>query len=168
MMTVRLHNGAAAALVFGALGLTMAACTPATGVAIMSSSAGAATGAGIERTMGGKAHKTFVEPLADVEAAARDTLGRMALTLEEAEDRDDGRKLKARAEKRRIEIDIERLTPLATRITVVAKRNNVLFPDEATATEIILQIAKALEDGPKGVGSAVPDSDSLAGRQPMQ
>lgn len=164
-MIVGLHKGAAAALLLGALGIAVTACAPATGIAIMSSSAGAATGAGIERTMGGKQHKTFVEPIGDVEAAARDVLDRMALVLDETEDKEDGRKFRAHADKRQIEIDLERLTPLTTRITVVAKRHNVFFPDESTATEIILQIAKAIENRPKGVGtSASPGAPARSGR----
>jgi hypothetical protein len=143
-----------------ASGAGLNACAPAAGVAIMSSSAGAATGAGIERTMGGKQHKTFVDPIGDVEAAARDVLDRMALTLDEAKDKEDGRIFKASAEHRQIDLELEQLTPRTTRLTVVAKRHTAFFPDEATATEIILQIAKALEDG-RGIGaSASPGADA--------
>ena len=129
-----------------ALCLSLCACAPATGIAIMSSSAGAATGAGIERTLGGRAHKTFIEPIGDVETAAREVIERMSLKLEKIEDNDDGRTFEARAESREIEISLERLTPTTTRLSARAKRRNALFPDDATATEIILQIAKALED----------------------
>jgi hypothetical protein len=129
------------------LGLPLAVgCTPAASVAVMSSSAGAATGAGIERSMSGHAHKTFVDSMDEVETAVRSVIQLMALSLEEAKDTDDGRTLKARADHRRIEIDLERVTPTTTRMSVLAKRNVALFPDEATATEIIMQIAKVLED----------------------
>jgi hypothetical protein len=129
-----------------ALCLSVCACAPATGIAIMSSSAGAATGAGIERSMSGRAHKTFIEPMADVETAAREVIERMSLTLEKIEDNKDGRTFEARAESRKIEIALERLTPTTTRLSARAKAHNALFPDDATATEIIMQIAKALED----------------------
>lgn len=126
--------------------LCVSACAPAAGVAIMSSSAGAATGAGIERTMSGRAHKTFIEPMAEVDSAARDVIRRMSLTLDKVEDDDDGRTFEARAENREIEIGLERLTPTTTRLSARAKKHNAFFPDDATATEIILQVAKVLED----------------------
>jgi hypothetical protein len=161
MKTVRHHNGVLAMLLVAAFGIAVGSCAPATGVAIMSSSAGAAAGAGIERTMGGKQHKTFVEPIGDVETAARDVLDRMAFTLDEAKDKEDGRTFKASADKRQIDIELERLTPRTTRLSIVAKRHTALFPDHATATEIIMQIAKTLENGTKGaVSSASSGADA--------
>jgi hypothetical protein len=132
------------------VGLTvLGACAPATGVAIMSSSAGAGAAAGIERTMGGRAHKTFIDPIDEVEHAARTTIERMSLTLEKIKDSDHGREFEAKAENREIEIGLERLTPTMTRLSARAKRANAFFPDDATATEIILQIARVLEDSRK-------------------
>ena len=45
---------------------------------------------------------------------------------------------------------LERLTPQATRMRVVANEGALFFKDSSTATEIILQTAQTLENNPTG------------------
>jgi hypothetical protein len=59
-----------------------------------------------------------------------------------------GWKLTASAEGRTIDIQLERLTPKATRMRVVADEGGLFSKDSATATEIILQKAQSLQNSP--------------------
>jgi len=63
---------------------------------------------------------------------------------------DNGVRFKARASDLEIEIDLEVLTPNATRMRSTAR--NGLLMDSATATEIIRQTLKALAAQPKDAG----------------
>ena len=54
--------------------------------------------------------------------------------------------LTATATDRTIDIELQKLTPRATRMRIVASEGIVFFKDASTATEIILQTAQALQD----------------------
>ena len=112
-------------------------CVP---VAVTAAGVGMATG--VSHTLGGIVYKTFSAPQAKVHRSTMAALGRMQIKVVETS-RDGNKELiKARAADRDIEIEIEGLTPNATRLTVTAAKEGSLLRDSATATEIILQTEK--------------------------
>jgi len=112
-------------------------CVP---VAVTAAGVGMATG--VSHTLGGIVYKTFAAPQAKVHRSTMAALGRMQIKVVEIS-RDGNKELiKARAADRDIEIEIEGLTPNATRLTVTAAKERSLLRDSATATEIILQTEK--------------------------
>ena len=56
-----------------------------------------------------------------------------------------GRKIEAAAHERRIAIELEALSPTATRMQVTAERTTGIFRDRATATGIIVRTATVLD-----------------------
>ena len=70
-------------------------------------------------------------------------LQRMAINVTGSSKTEGSDRIKATANNREIEVELEPLTPNTTRMRVVAKSG--LFYDSATATEIILQTEKALD-----------------------
>jgi hypothetical protein len=70
-------------------------------------------------------------------------LKRMASPIESSETTGTGHLIKAAMPERQIEIELEALSPNATRMRAVAKRGAFLY-DTATATEIITQTEKLL------------------------
>lgn len=105
---------------------------------------GVGASAGINHQLNGLAYNTFTAPLARVKAAAMLALKRMEIPLESESKTSTGEILYARASDRRIEIEIESITPAATRVRAVARRD-FLTVDSATAFEIISQTRKAME-----------------------
>jgi hypothetical protein len=101
-------------------------------------------GALANHQMGGMAYKTFTEPLPKVREATNTAFRRMAIKPEKTEKTDLGERLLARAGDRSIEVELEALTPNATRMKAVARRDGGLVVDAATALEIINQAEKAL------------------------
>ena len=72
--------------------------------------------------------------------------GRMGLSIEATETIDTGEVIRARAANRDIEIELEQITPQATRMRITA-RGGSLFYDNATAVELVQQTEKLLEAG---------------------
>ncbi len=101
-------------------------------------------GGGVAYTVTNVAYQTFSHPLADVEAATHDALKKMAIDELTTEDTEDGRRITAFTTHLNIYIDLERVTPAATKVKVNAKRGSVM-KDKATATEIIRQVYLILE-----------------------
>lgn len=120
------------------LALTLAACEPVTLTML-----GVGAGAGVSHQMGGLAYRTFTAPLPRVKAATQLALQRMAIKVEAVEKTSTGEILHAQAAERRIEVELEALTPTTTRIRAVARKNGLLM-DSATAVEIITQTEKAM------------------------
>lgn len=104
---------------------------------------GVGAGAGVSHQMGGLAYRTFTAPLPKVKAAALVALKRMAIKIESVEKTANGEILHAVAADRKIEVELEALTPSTTRIKAVARKDAVLT-DSATAVEIITQTEKAM------------------------
>jgi hypothetical protein len=119
------------------LAAVLAACNPFAATAI-----GVGASAGIQHTVSGIAYRTFSAPLQDVRAAVRDALDHMQIKVASTWKIDNGVRFKARASDLEIEIDLETLTPNATRMRSTAR--NGLLMDSATATEIVRQTQKAL------------------------
>jgi hypothetical protein len=66
----------------------------------------------------------------------------MGVRIETMEIVADGELIIGSAEKRIIYVDLEPITPKATRIRVIARNGGILY-DSATAAEIVLQAEKA-------------------------
>jgi hypothetical protein len=114
-------------------------------VAVTAAGVGMATG--VSHTLGGIVYKTFSAPQAKVHRSTVAALNRMQIKVVDTT-RDGNKELiKARAADRDIEIEIESLTPNATRLTVTASKQGSLLRDSATATEIILQTEKIVGTG---------------------
>lgn len=104
---------------------------------------GVGASAGVAHQMGGLAYRTFTAPLPKVKAAALVALKRMSIKVESVEKTTNGEILHAMAADRKIEVELEALTPSTTRIKAVARKDTILT-DSATAVEIITQTEKAM------------------------
>jgi len=102
-------------------------------------------GLGISHHISGTNYRTFTEPLLRVKNAALTALKRMAINVESTEKTKSGEVLKASVGDRRIEVEIEALTPNATRMRSVAIYRGGLVLDAATGLEIVAQTEKALQ-----------------------
>lgn len=100
--------------------------------------------AGLDHTLEGIAFKTFTEPLDEVQSAIIETLDRMEIALLDTDQTGDGWEFTAEASDRKIEIQLESLTPNTTRMRVVANEGDIFLKDSATASEIIVQTAETL------------------------
>ena len=117
----------------------------AVGLTLFGVGAGVGSATGVSYTLDSIAYKTFNTPLESLEGATRKSLKRMDMEVKETQPIDIGKKIVAVAEDRTIEIELERLTAKTSRMRVNAKQG-WLFKDRATATEIIVQTERALEE----------------------
>jgi hypothetical protein len=120
--------------------------------------AGVGGGTAVSYTLDGIAYKTFTAPAPKVRQATLAALRKMDFKLQPPEPSQNGSPngsqngsksaapppILATGQDRRIEVELEPLTPQTTRIRVMAK-DGIFFKDKATATEIIYQVADALE-----------------------
>ena len=125
---------------------------------------GVGAGTGVSYTLDSIAYKTFTAPEEGLRAATLKTLKRMDMEVKENRPTDSGRKIVARAGDREIEIELDRLTAKTSRIRVNAKQG-MFFKDRATATEIIIQTERALEDGPVPPRQANPPAATPAAKK---
>ena len=109
--------------------------------------AGVSAGTGVSYTLDSVAYKTFTVSEEGLRAAALKTLKRMDIQVKENQPTDSGRKIVAQAGDREIEIELDRLTTKTSRMRVNAKQG-IFFKDRATATEIIVQTERTLDDEP--------------------
>jgi hypothetical protein len=110
-----------------------------------------AASAGISHTLNGIAYKTFTMPLGNMRVATLKTLNRMGIKVTKSDKAESGWEIQCEAADRTIEIELEALTPKTTRMRVVANQD-AFFKDSATATEIILQTARTLDQQVARVG----------------
>jgi hypothetical protein len=129
-------NGAALSLILVAL--LISGCEP-----LAVTMAGVGTAVGANHALGGVVYKTFTEPQQKVAQSTRTALTRMGIKVESVAKHDGTQVIVASARDRKIEIELEAISPQATRMRAVA-RSGSGFWDSATATEIILQTDKAL------------------------
>lgn len=120
--------------------LLLGACAP-----VAMTAGGIAGGAGVNHALNGIAYKTFTAPVRQVRAATLKSLNRMEMKVTKDTKSEEGWRIEAAAADRTIEIDLEALTPAATRMRVVTNNGGLFFKDSATSTEIILQTAQRLE-----------------------
>jgi hypothetical protein len=133
--------------VLAAIGLLSTQGCAAAGLTLFSVGAGVSAGTGVSYTLDSIAYKTFSASLEGVHGATRKALRRMDIGVQEDQPTDSGRKVVAVAGNRTIEIELDRLTSQTSRMRVNAKQGR-FFKDRATATEIIVQTARTLEDKP--------------------
>ena len=124
-----------------AFALATAGCVP---VAVTAVGVGMATGIG--HTLGGMVYKTFTTPQANVKRATLGALNRMQIQVVDSKKKGSIETIKGKAADREIEIELEALTPNTTRMMVVAKKDDGILRDSATATEIILQTEKFVDN----------------------
>lgn len=120
--------------------LFLVGCAP-----VAMTAGGIAGGAGVNHALNGIAYKTFTAPVRQVRVATLRSLNRMEMKVTSDKKQEDGWRVEAVAAERTIEIDLESLTPSATRMRVVTNKGGFFFKDSATSTEIILQTAQRLE-----------------------
>lgn len=106
---------------------------------------GIAGSAGVNHTLSGIVYKTFTAPVKDLRVATLKTLNRMQMKVSGDEKAEYGWHIMATAFEREIDIELERLTPNATRMRVTTDKG-AIFKDSATSTEIILQTAEVVEN----------------------
>ena len=109
-------------------------------------------------------YKTFTIPETGVRKATVITLKRMAIKVKENQATEAGTKIVAMAGDRIIEVELDRLTARTTRMRVNV-RQGWFFRDRATATEIITQTERTLDDNPKLAREAMPTMAARAAKK---
>ena len=123
----------------------MASGCAAIGLSLLSVGAGVGGGTGISYTLDSIAYKTFTASDETLRAVTLKTLRRMDMEVKENKSTDSGREIVAAAGDRTIDIEIDRLTTKTSRMRVNVKRGWFLR-DRATASEIIVQTERSLQD----------------------
>ena len=121
---------------------------------------GAAGGEALRYSYTGATYRTFTASAADVKHASLEALERMGIAFESFDRFDSGELIYARAENRAIEIEIEPISPRATRMRIAAKSGSFVF-DNATASEIVAQTERSLATASAGRGGTVNSSASF-------
>ncbi|MBC7953868.1 MAG: hypothetical protein H7Z12_18875 [Rhodospirillaceae bacterium] len=134
----------AGVIIVASMGLS--GCAGGLGLTLLGIGASSTASAGINHTLGGIAYKTFTASPDDVHSAARKALSTMGIAVEKDEpNKETGvRQLSGRTRDREINVEVQEVTPRTTRLRVVASQD-LVFKDSATATEIIMQTAQALD-----------------------
>jgi Protein of unknown function (DUF3568) len=131
-----------AALAAALLASSLSGCAA---VALTAVGVGMATG--VSHTLGGIVYKTFAAPQTKVHRSTVAALSRMQIRIVGTTKDGATEVIKARAADRSIEVEIEALTPNATRLSVTAVKDGGVIRDAATATEIILQTERIVGTG---------------------
>ncbi|MBM4124584.1 MAG: hypothetical protein FJ246_06480 [Nitrospira sp.] len=160
--TTRSHCRLVSAAWLLSLPFALVGCVGA-GSTLFGAGAGTATGSGVSYTIDNIAYKTFSASVDDVEKGMLKVLAKMEFPVASVHRSTGGINVLANsanaAHELDIEIDLERLSPQATRMRVVAKRGFFLR-DSSTAAEILLQTGKSLEKGEKAGATARTDLPS--------
>ena len=119
----------------------------AAGLAVLGASAGVGGGTGVGYTLDSIVYKTFTAPEKDLRKATLASLKRMAIDVTDTQVKESGTEIMATAGDRTVDIELDRITPKTSRMRVNVKQG-WFFRDRATATEIILQTERALEEAP--------------------
>jgi hypothetical protein len=127
----------------------------AIGLTLFGVGAGVSAGTGVSYTLDSIAYKTFTVSEEGLRAATLKTLKRMDMEVKENQPTDTGRKIMAQAGDREVEIEVDRLTGKTSRMRVNVKQG-MFFKDRATATEIIIQTERTLDDEPVMAREATP------------
>jgi len=121
---------------------------------------GAAGGEALRYSYTGATYRTFTASAADVKHASLEALERMGIAFESFDRFDSGELIYARAENRAIEIEIEPISPRATRMRIAAKSGSFVF-DNATASEIVAQTERSLATASAARGGSVTSGSSF-------
>jgi hypothetical protein len=104
---------------------------------------GLGASAGVSHQTEGISYRTFTAPSKKVRGASLVALNKMGIAVETTGKTDSGEIIKAATADYAIEIELEAISPTATRMRAVAKRSLFVY-DAATAREIIAQTERAL------------------------
>ena len=129
-------------LVLCVAALPLAGCSPLAITAL-----GVGGSAGVNHAMSGASYRTFMAPMPNVRAATLQALGRMGIRVDSSGKQNEGEFIKAAATDRKIDIELEVISPNATRMRSVTKRGVFIY-DTATTDEIIQQTEKLLKPQP--------------------
>jgi hypothetical protein len=129
------------------IGSGVSAGCAAVGLTLLGVGAGVSAGTGTSYTLDSIAYKTFTASEEELQTATLQTLNRMEITVQENQPTEAGRRIGAVAGDRTVEIELDRLTGKTTRMRVTVKQG-WFFRDRATATEIIVQTARTLDEEP--------------------
>jgi Protein of unknown function (DUF3568) len=122
--------------------LILISATSLTGcVAAATTAAGVGGSAAITHTINGITYRTFTSPPAKVRTATIRALARMQIQLvsDNMQTKSNIRLVTAKTTERKIEIQLEPISPNTTRMRVIAKKGTGIFYDASTAEEIIQQ-----------------------------
>jgi hypothetical protein len=106
---------------------------------------GMGAGTALRYTIDGVTYRTFTAPAPQVRQATMAALERMGIRVLSTNTFEGGEVFYADSETRAIELELEPVSPRATRIRVAAK-NGGFFYDRATALEIVAQTERLLLD----------------------
>lgn len=134
--------GTTMAIRFAAVTAVAAATSGCESLAVTTFAIGASTG--VQHTINGVGYRTFTAPSSKVTTAALAALDSMSIKVKTTESTASGDVIKAATADRKIELEIERISPNTTRLRAVVRQYAVL-KDGATANEIIVQTEKMLE-----------------------
>ncbi len=115
---------------------------------VFGSGAGIGAGATSNYLLDSIVYKTFTVPESGLRVATLRTLKRMAIEVKENEATEAGTTIVAVAGDRTVEIELDRLTARTSRMRVNVKQG-WFFRDRASATEIIAQTGRTLDDDPQ-------------------
>lgn len=119
------------------IGALLTGCDP---VSLTVFGVGAASG--VQHTLNGISYRTFTASMPQVRVATLGSLSRMGIKVSTREKTKEGEVIKASANERDVEIELDAITPSTTRMRTAVR--NGLFMDSATGMEIIIQTEKAL------------------------
>ncbi len=137
------------------LGVALSAGCAAVGLTLLGVGAGVSGGTGVAYTLDSIVYKTFTASEEGLNTATRKTLAWLDMPVTENQPTESGRRIVATAGDRTVEIEIDRLTARTSRMRVNVKQG-WFFKDRATATEIIIQTERTLEDEPLPVRTVAP------------
>lgn len=105
---------------------------------------GAGAGTALRYNLDSVTYRTFTAPADQVKAATLGAFERMGITVASYGRFEGGELIYARTDNRDIEMEIEAISPRATRVRIAAK-NGSFFYDTATAAEIVAQTQRVLD-----------------------
>ena len=117
---------------------------------------GAGATSTVRYNLDGVAARTFTAPAASVKSASLAALERMGIALGSTRAAESLEVITARAARRDIEIELEPISPRATRLRVPARDDSSIFFDGATALEIVQQTEKLLAARAAAVADSAP------------
>jgi hypothetical protein len=146
------------------LGMAGSSGCAAVALTLFGVGAGVGTGTGSSYILDSIVYKTFNVSEQGVRKATLITLKRMAIQVKENEATEAGTKIVGVAGDRTIAIEVERLTGKTSRLRVFVKQG-WFWRDRATATEIIIQTERTLDDNPKLAREAMPPTAARAAKK---
>ena len=111
---------------------------------LLGAAASTATKTGVSYSLDSRAQKTFTAPIPEVKASLVAALEEMGFPIETDEKTDEGHRVVAKVDGREVEVELEAVTPKATKIRVVV-REGWFWKDRATAEEIVEQAGRGVE-----------------------